>query len=161
MKFETEYQVDALMQDASLRQYLIAIHFRPKLPLLMLFVILSTTVALTGHDLNPFIRWFLPGVCVLIALMWTKTYLEVIRMGRKRLSLSDRPTNYISFDDIRIEARNANEIKQYDWAKIEGLVETKDFYFLMSGKISLFCIPIVFLTPEAALYLKERIQKTA
>lgn len=161
MKYEAEYEVDSAMQDASLRQSLVAIHLAPKFPMLLLLVILAVCVVFTGTLLNPFVRWLLPVVCVIIALTWFRAYREAISIGRKRLSLSERPITRISFDDREISSQNANEKKIYEWRKLERVIETRDFLFIMAGKMSLFCIPKRVINSEVEAYIKEKIKKGA
>ncbi len=159
MTFSTEYKVDTSMQDASLRQSLYAIHIKAKLPAFALLFIFGIVVVIVGADLNPFIRWLIPCVFVLLILMWLRAYRELIKIGRARLAMSSEPKSILSFDSSAIELRNANETKRYEWIKLERLVETKDFILLMVGKLSLFCIPKEFLTKEAEQYIKEKIKK--
>jgi hypothetical protein len=158
MNFSTEYKVDAAMQDASLRQSLYVIHIKAKLPAFALLFIFGIVVVIVGPDLNPFIRWLIPGVFVLLILMWLRAYRELIKIGRARLAMSSDPKSILSFDSSAIELKNANETKRYEWSKLERFVETKDFLLLMVGRLSLFCIPKEFLSTEAESYIKEKMK---
>ncbi len=158
MKYEVEYPVDEKMQDASMRQSILAIYLAPKLPVFGLLCVFGLCVVLVGADMHPIIRWLLPFACLIILLTWLRAYQELRAMGRKRLSMSARPLTYLSFDESEISARSANETKRYEWTKLERMVETRDFLFLLSGKMSLFCIPKSVIAREAAHYIREKMK---
>lgn len=161
MRFEIEYPVDAAMQDASMRQGLLSIHVAPKLPAFGFICVLAVYVAFTGAGLHPIVRWLLPVACVVIVLMWLRAYLDLRAMGRKRLSLSSNPLAHLGFDEKAITTRTANETKTYEWERLERVVESRDFLFLMSGKASVFCIPKSVISREAGRYIRERMTRRA
>ena len=156
MNFEVSYDVDTAMQDASMRQSLYAVFLKPKLWANTFLFLATIVVFLGGEVFGSWLKWLFLFLISFLTIIWVRAYYSLREFGRKRLQLSGNPETRIKINEKEIEFFSNTETRRYSWDKFDRTIETRDFLLIMSGKISLFCIPLRHLPAEVQKYKNER-----